>query len=185
MNEKPIQYIELLSKWTGKTCSWMILGIIGTIGYEVVSRYFFNKPTAWAHELSTMLFGSYCILVGAYTHLNNGHVRMDALYRRLSPKMQAKFDFFTGIPALCFLIIFFIIVTQFAIKSWKIREFSSMTSWAPPLYPLKMAIAVGVLLLIFQQVAVMIRSLFMITGKEDLLNKISSNNEGDHSSVGH
>ena len=110
---------------------------------------------------------------------------MDALYRRLSPKTQAKFDFFTGIPALCFLIIFFIIVAKFAIKSWKIGEFSSMTSWAPPLYPLKMAIAVGVLLLIFQQVAVMIRSFFLITGREDLLKKTSSNNEGDHSNVCH
>ena len=34
--------------------SWLTLGIIGVLLYEVAARYTFNAPTVWGHELATM-----------------------------------------------------------------------------------------------------------------------------------
>ena len=34
-----------LSDWVGRVISWLTLGIIGVLIYEVVARYLLNSPT--------------------------------------------------------------------------------------------------------------------------------------------
>jgi TRAP-type mannitol/chloroaromatic compound transport system permease small subunit len=156
--ERIIAAVEALSEWSGKISSWLILVIIGGTIYEVVMRYFFSNPTDWSYELTTMVYGGYCVLVGAYTHLQNGHIRMDAVYNKLSRRTQARLDFFTGWLVIAYLLFFLIITAEFAEFSWKTSEFSSNSTWQAPLYPFKTAIALGTLLLIVQQVVTMIRN---------------------------
>jgi TRAP-type mannitol/chloroaromatic compound transport system permease small subunit len=165
-----IRAVEWLSLWSGKTFSWLILGMIGALAVEVVLRYFFSSPTDWAYELTTMFYGSYCVLVGAYTHVRKGHIRMDAIYNSFSRRTQAKMDFVTGWLALGFLGMMAWIALKFAVQSWKVREYSSATTWEAPLYPFKFTIVVGAVLLMLQQIVVMIRDYRVITtGKDSAL----------------
>ncbi|MDO9109536.1 MAG: TRAP transporter small permease subunit, partial [Desulfatirhabdiaceae bacterium] len=71
-----LRTIDSISLWTGKVCSFLIYFGIAMLVYEVISRYLFGTPTVWAHGYSQRLFGSYFILVGAYTLLMNGHIRV-------------------------------------------------------------------------------------------------------------
>jgi TRAP-type mannitol/chloroaromatic compound transport system permease small subunit len=163
--DKIISGIEALAEWQGRIASWLILVITGAICYEVVARYFFGNPTDWAYELSAMVFGAYTILLGAYTHRHEGHIRMDVMYHRFSRRTQVRVDFITNLFALGFLIIFFVSMAKFAISSWEIREFSGSSTWGAPLYPFKTVISLGVLPLLFMQAAVIYRNFVLLRQK--------------------
>ncbi len=163
---RTVQSIETLSLWSGKASSWMILGMIGALTIEVVLRYFFASPTDWAYELTTMIYGSYCVLVGAYTHLRKGHIRMDAIFNNFSRRNQLKIDLVTGWLSVVFLVFFIWIAWKFASMSWQVREYSSATTWEAPLYPFKFCIVAGGLLLLLQQIAVMIKNYMELTQRD-------------------
>jgi len=162
-----IRAVEWLSLWSGKTFSWLILGMVGALSIEVVMRYVFGSPTAWAYELTTMFYGSYCVLVGAYTHQRGGHIRMDALYNHFSRRTRAKMDFITGWLAIGFLVMLIWVCWKFAMLSWNVREYSSATTWEVPMYPFKFSIAVAAILLLLQQIVVMIRDYRVMKMGED------------------
>jgi TRAP-type mannitol/chloroaromatic compound transport system permease small subunit len=171
-SEKIISGIETLADWQGRVVSWFILIITGAICYEVVSRYVFSSPTDWAYEFTSMVYGAYAMLLGAYTHRHEGHIRMDVVYHRFSRRTQIRVDFVTNLLALGFLIIFFVTMTKFAISSWEIREFSSTSTWAAPLYPFKTVIALGVLFFLLMQIAVIYRNVVLLKQKEEVPVKV-------------
>ena len=54
-----VRLIDAISVKVGQFVSFFILIVIGTAFVEIVSRYFFNRPTTWSYELGQMLFGTY------------------------------------------------------------------------------------------------------------------------------
>jgi len=169
--EKIVFVIEKISKWSGKTFSWLVLIMIAIICYEAMVRYLFASPTIWAHELATMIYGSYCLMMGAYAYLYNGHVRMDALYRRFSRRTKATVDLFTGLLTLGFLSAFSLILVKHAVRSWALSEYSTLSPWGPLLYPFKAALAVAALLLLLQQIAWLIRNFAVVLNKKGFLTE--------------
>jgi len=161
-----VNFIENVNLIVGHGISFFTAGMIFPIIIEVVSRYVFSKPTIWGLELSMMFFGPFWILGAGYTLLQGGHVNMDVLYNRFSPRGRAILDVITSI---CFFIFFIIMLREgieFAMKSWAIREHSE-SLWAPIIYPIKTILPIGVLLLLLQGLAKFIRNLsFAITGRE-------------------
>ena len=172
--EKVVHSIEWVSEWSGKMFSWLILGMLAAMGYEITARYIFNSPTIWAHELTTMLYGSFTLLCGAYAYLNDGHVRMDAVYRLFSKRKKATADFFTGLLALGFLGTFLFVTGKHAVSSWVHAEYSTWSPWAPPLGPFKTAVAVAVLLLLLQQIVWLIRNFAIMLNIKSSLTKAPS-----------
>ena len=81
--------IDLVNAWVAKTVAWVVVVIIATTIYEIVMRYVFNAPTDWVFEFNYLIHGPYFLLLGAYTFAINGHVNVDILYARLSPRTRA------------------------------------------------------------------------------------------------
>lgn len=99
--------IDRFSEWTGKAFAWCIVAMTLGVAYEIVVRKVFNAPTAWAFDLSYIMYGTLFMMAGAYTLSRNGHVRGDVFYRLLSPKKQATIElslyiilFFPGVIAM-------------------------------------------------------------------------------------
>ena len=70
---------------------------MGILVIEVVARYVFGAPTIWANHLSILIFGGFFIMGGAYTMMNDGHVKMDLLYNRLpNDRVRAILDLVTS-----------------------------------------------------------------------------------------
>jgi len=158
--------IDAISEKIGKVVSFLILILSFALVYEVVARYVFNKPTQWAHELGMFMFGSACMLAGAYVLLHKAHVNLDLLYSRVTRRKQAILDLITA-PVFFFVTILIIWYgMDFALNSWKILEISS-SPWHPPYYPVKTIIPIAALLLLLQGVVKFIRDLFfVIRGRE-------------------
>jgi TRAP-type mannitol/chloroaromatic compound transport system permease small subunit len=118
--------------------------------FEVFMRYVLNSPTAWAFDMSYMMYGALFMMSGAYAVSRNSHVRGDFIYRQWSNRTQAKVDlalyllfFFPAIFAMVFT------GSQYAFESMRILESSVNSPAGVPVWPLKMVIFVtGVTLLI-------------------------------------
>ncbi len=154
-----LNWQDKVSEYVGKTVSWMCLAMIAVLLFEITARYILNKPTEWAHETSTMLYGTFCILGGVYTHLHNGHVRSEVIYQLFSPRGRAFLDVLTGILGLIIFGVFFFVALDFAIESWKINEHSSKSTWAPPVYPFKSVLPLAAALIWMQSLAHLFRDI--------------------------
>lgn len=92
--QKVLKLIDRINEYTGKTVSFLVILMVFIILYEIVARYIFNRPTIWAHELSQMVFGTYVMLLGGFLLVNDGHVNVEILYRKFSPRLRAVVDLY-------------------------------------------------------------------------------------------
>lgn len=161
-----LQAIDKINEWIAKVLSWVVVVLIATTVYEVVRRYVFSSPTSWVFEFNYLIHGAYFMLLGAYTYGVHGHVNVDILYARLSPRRQAALDLFTAPLFFFFMAMMFWFGGRFALTSYGFRETLS-SAWAPPVWPVKMVIPVAAALVLLQGLAKFIRDLHMVvTGRE-------------------
>ena len=166
MLAKSIRFVEWVSEWSGRIVSFLIYGILGTLIFEIFSRYLFNTPTIWAHEAGSFFFGTYFILGAAYCLLHGGMINVDVICTKLSRRTQAVLNVITFIFFLAVCLTLLIAGGQDAVYSWQVREHSN-TTWAPPLYPLRTVIPVGAALLLLEGLAQFIReAAIAFTGRE-------------------
>ncbi len=162
-----IHVIDTISDWSGRIFCWMIIPLVGSLAYEVVARYVFHAPTAWAFDVSYMLYGALFMLGAGYALYRGGHIRTDMLYQNWSPRTQGTVD------AACYLFLFFPAMGFLfwmggveAWHSWTIRETSDQSPWHPPLYPFKAVIPVTAAMLLMQGVSEFLKSMYAIrTGR--------------------
>lgn len=157
--KKILRAIDGISEWSGKICSFLVYFGIAMLVFEVIARYFFSAPTVWAHGYSQRLFGSYFILVGAYTLLKNGHVRIDIIYQRFSLRKRAFFDFLNASMLLIWTFVLIKDGSSFFANSWAVRETDEMVL-AHPVYPVKFILIVGAVLITLQGLNHLIVSIF-------------------------
>ena len=153
-----IRFADALSAWFGKAFAWLIVFMAVGTGYEVFVRYVLNSPTAWALDVSWIMYGTLFMMGGAYTLSRRGHVRGDFLYRLWSPRWQARVDlvlyfvfFFPGVGALIFA------GWKYAARSWQYGEVSVNSPAGVPIYQFKAVIVAAGLLLLVQGVAEVLR----------------------------
>jgi len=160
-------YVRVMDSATrrfGLGVQGLIFVIIGILIYEAVARYVFDSPTIWSVEMSRFVFGAYFLLGGAYVLLTGGHVRMDIIYSRWSTRRKALMD--AG------LFVFFVIFvgltlwssTEHAITSTMMMQRSG-TTWHPYLWPIKIIVAIGFLLMLLQGISQFIKSIATARGK--------------------
>lgn len=167
---KAIEYFLRYTDWVNAKFGWFVAFLMCPMMfimiYEIVMRYFFNRPSLWAYEISLFLYGGYIILAGAYTLITKGHVNVDILWGRFSARGKAILDIGTFGFVLLYLGVLFWTSLEATIESWKIGE-TTMTYWAPPYYPLRTTVPVGCFLFLLQALAKLIRDILtVIHGKE-------------------
>lgn len=158
--------INKLSEWSGKISSYLIWVGMVMLCWEVISRYLFGAPTIWAHGYSQRVFGCYFIMVGAFTLLRNGHVRVDLITSAFSFRVQRVFDMLNCI----FLLVWgYVLITEgwgFFMYSWKIREADAM-ALGHPVYPVKFILVLGSVLITLQAVSFFIQNLISLAKGEN------------------
>jgi TRAP-type mannitol/chloroaromatic compound transport system permease small subunit len=151
--------------WSGKLFSFLVWPMILVIACEIIARYLFNLPTIWASETVTYLCGIYGVVGGAYTLRFRGHVNVDIIYARLSTRQKATVDLITS---LLFFFFFGVLLWTGIILAWDSVEImeTSGTAWSPPIYPVKIIVPLGAILMLLQGVSDFIRNLKMaVTGE--------------------
>ena len=117
---------------------------------EIILRKFFT-PTIWAYDVSRMLYGVMFMLGSGYALMRGVHIRADFLYRLWAVRTQATVDFFLYL-LLYFpgLLLFFWYAADYTWEGWERGERLDDTAWAPLVTPARLAMPVGVFLLLLQ-----------------------------------
>jgi len=138
--------VDLIAKWLGYSASVLVPLAAAIVLFEITMRYIFNAPTLWVHETSGFLFAALSLLAGAYCLREDGHVKMDFLYARWSPRVRAIVDILTTpLPA----VFCAILLWKGGVHAWlsvKALETSS-SAWEPPLWPFKLILPLAALML--------------------------------------
>jgi len=73
----------------GSLCSIIMILMVLNVFYDVVSRYFFNDVSIGMQELEWHLFAAMFMFGIGYTLKEDGHVRVDVFYDKMSEHSQA------------------------------------------------------------------------------------------------
>jgi C4-dicarboxylate transporter DctQ subunit len=100
----------LLRSWDRLNEAIMVLagiflwGQMVIVNIEIVSRYF-GRPTTWVAEISSILILWIPFMIGGWVLRKEGHVKMDLLIERLSPRSQALINFITSLVGVTVMLI--------------------------------------------------------------------------------
>lgn len=160
--------IDGLNDRMGRSIYWLILimAIISTL--NALFRKLFNMSSNAFLEIQWYLFAAVFLLGAGYTLLRNEHVRIDVISSKLSARGQLWIDIFGTVV---FLFPFTLLILY---DGWRYFVFS-FTGWEWSLnpgglliWPVKLLIPLGFLLLFLQGVSQLIKLIGALRGQGDI-----------------
>jgi TRAP-type mannitol/chloroaromatic compound transport system permease small subunit len=82
-------YFDRFSDVMGWVAGALNLAMLFNVFYDAIARYFFNTGSIALQELEWHLFSMVFLFGIAYALKEDGHVRVDVLYDRFSPRWKA------------------------------------------------------------------------------------------------
>lgn len=157
--QRIIKFIDGLNHRLGRAVAWVSLLMVLVMVSIVILRYLFQFG-AIAMQESIMYMNALIFALGAgYTLKEQGHVRVDILYSRLSSHRRALIDL---LGTLLFLLPSMAAIIwlswDYVGLSWRLREASPESSGLPFVYLLKSAILLLAALLFLQGIAELFRN---------------------------
>lgn len=160
--------IDALNTRVGRAVKWLVLLATLVSAGNAIARYGFDLASnAWL-ELQWYLFALIFLLGAGYTHLHNGHVRVDVLYGRLAPRARAWIDLLGGLLFLLPLagLVAWLGWASFQ-ASWAVGE-TSPDAGGLLRWPIKLAIPLGFALLFLQGLSEVIKRAAFLAGRGGL-----------------
>ena len=162
------KYIDALNEKIGLTISWALLAAVMICSGNALIRYIFNTSSnAWL-EIQWYLFSAIFLLASSYTLRRNEHVRIDVIVGKFSKRTQVWIDVFGFtfflLPATALILYF---ATPFAFESIRNQEVSS-NAGGLIVWPAKLLIPFGFLLLTLQGISELIKRIGYLLGKVEL-----------------
>ncbi len=165
-----IRGICRLNWMLGQLFSWLSLGIVLVCFTVVVLRYVFAIGHVWMQDLFVWMSGVMFMGIAGYTLMVGQHVRVDVFYRPASLRRKALVDLIGSIVFVApFVTVLVIYALPFVERSWRFMEGSSNFGGMPGLYIVKSFILVFAVVIALQAVAMALRSVLILTGREDLV----------------
>ena len=163
--EAYVIHVTRFNRALGQVLMWGVYVMLAVLLWSAVSRNLLNAPLVWSVETLQFMLAGYYILGGPWAMQQGAHVRMDLIYGRWSRTGRAFADSITA-----FALIFYLVVlllgglssTQYALEYGQ----KNYSSWAPPLAPIKIAMVIGIFLMLLQAVAYLIRDVARLRGHE-------------------
>ncbi|MCF8146854.1 MAG: TRAP transporter small permease subunit [Deltaproteobacteria bacterium] len=163
-----LKFLDNISEWSGRVFMWLIIPLTIVVVYEVISRRILGAAHIWAPEVTNYLYGPHFMLVAAYTLLHKGHVSIDIIYQKFSPRTRGILDIITY--TCLFFPFCFIMLHQgilFAKTSWMMGE-TSGSAGMPVVPEIKTVIPVTFALLLIQGLATYIRAIIQTAKGKDI-----------------
>lgn len=158
-----VRGIDALNRRIGRMAMLLLFVMMGILLWSSLSKTFFN-PAAWTLEMAQFALVAYYVLGGPYSLQLGANVRMDLLYGSWSPRMKACVDAFT-----VFFLLFYLGVLLYGgigstVYSLEYGE-RSPTAWRPYMWPIKMVMCLGLVLMMLQALAEFFRDIACLRGE--------------------
>ena len=159
-----VKGVDRINRVVGRFAMALFFVMAAIMLWSTISRAVFGAPVNWALEMTQFLLSAYYLLGGAYSLQQDAHVRMDLFYGRLPPRRRATVDGFTLLFVIFFLGVLLwgaLSSTQYAIQ-YNQKNYSA---WSPVLWPVKVAMTIGIFLMLLQLIAQFIRDIAQARGR--------------------
>ncbi|WP_339648646.1 TRAP transporter small permease subunit [Halopseudomonas pelagia] len=152
-----VRAVDAMNRFVGRCAMYLIFVMMAVLLYSSVSKTFFN-PSIWTLEVAQFLMVAYFLLGGAYSMQLDGHVRMDLLYSKWSPRTKAMVDAVTVLLLIFYL--FWLLYggissTQYALQ----YNETSYSAWSPRMAPIKIVMCIGVAMMLLQALSTLCRDI--------------------------
>ncbi|MGE4383479.1 MAG: TRAP transporter small permease subunit [Arcobacter sp.] len=153
----------------GYTTAFIMVLMILNVTYDVIMRYFFNTGSIAMQEMEWHLFSVIILLGISYTLKEDGHVRVDLIYDRLTQKKKAKINM-VGVVLFIIPVALLIAVESipFVIESFNSNEQSGDPGGLPYRWLVKSLIPLSFFLLIITSIGFFIKNLNVYKGLHDM-----------------
>jgi TRAP-type mannitol/chloroaromatic compound transport system permease small subunit len=151
--------IDRLNRLLGERLCYLYLVAVAITAYEVVMRYLFNAPTAWAFELTILLCAISYLLSGGYVTAQRKHIAITPVYDMMPPRVRWWLDLLamlTGILAMGLLVW---AAWRPAVQAVRIVERTGSAWNSPSPAIIKPLLAIGALLIVLQLLVQVLRHL--------------------------
>lgn len=158
-----VRFVDGLCRRLGVAAMYLVFAMMAVLFYSAASRAF--VPSLWTLEAAQFLMVSYFLLGGGYSLQAGDHVRMDLLYGGWGKKRKLFADIFTAV----FLLVYLVVLLYGAFSStWYAIDTGerSYSVWRPYMWPVKVVMTFGVLMMLLQAVSVLLRDVARLLGRE-------------------
>ena len=163
-----VKAVDGLNERVGRLTSWLVLTMVVNTFLVAVLRYGFDLGWVWLQELYVWMHGAIIMIGVGYTLLHDGHVRVDIFYQAASRRAKAWinligtiFLLFPTIGAVTW------VVWPYVMLSWQRLEVSREAGGMPGLFLWKTTMLMFCALLFLQGVALMCRSILVLSGRKN------------------
>lgn len=157
-----VRVVDAINYRFGRVAMYGIFAMIAILLWSSISKTFF-LPSLWTLELAQFAMVAYYMIGGPYSIQLGSNVRMDLLYGNWSPRRKAWFDAFTVL----FLIFYLGVLLYGAVSSvgysFEYGERSN-TAWRPYMWPIKLIMCLGILLMLLQAVSELVKDVARLKG---------------------
>ena len=165
-----VRAIHGINALLGRVLSYLPLFIVLICFTVVVMRYVFRIGSVPMQDLYIWLNGAMFMGIAGYALMKDSHVRVDIFYREARTRTKAIVDM---IGSVCFVGPFLWTVAwwgwPYVARSWSLEESSPNMGGLPGLFILKSFILVFVAAVGLQALAMFLRGVLVLAGREDLL----------------
>ncbi|WP_374655688.1 TRAP transporter small permease subunit [Dongia sp.] len=156
--------IDAVTAFIGRHVKWLVLAaIIISAVNAIVRKAFDSSSNAWL-ELQWYLFGAVFMLAAAYTLQRNAHIRIDVVSAHLRKRTRDWIDLFCHIVFLLpFVLMMIWLCWPFFLDSYRSQEMS-MNSGGLIIWPAKLIILIGFVLLFAQAISEIIKRIAILAG---------------------
>jgi TRAP-type mannitol/chloroaromatic compound transport system permease small subunit len=162
--------LDRVSGLIGRWVMWLAAVLVLVQFAVVVARYVYGSSFIWMQESVVYVHALLFMTTIGYTYLRDGHVRVDVLHARWSPRRRAAVELagiLVAVLPFCALLLW--ASWGYVAVSWRMGE-GPMSVGGLPLTPwLKSLIPAMAVLVAIQAIAVALRALAVLGGREGAL----------------
>ena len=146
--------IDALVEPIGRWLSWVWLGLLVVIVFNVVLRYLFSEGRIELEELQWHIYSLGFLLGLPYAYQADAHIRVDVLHERFSRRTQAWIELYgTLLFLLPFILLILVFSIPFVTSSWAVSEISPSPGGLPFRWAIRAMLPLGFALLLLAVIA--------------------------------
>jgi len=157
-----VRWVEAFNRGVGRFAMYLLFALMGVLLFGSVSRAIW-VPQIWTDEMAQFLMVGYFMLGGAWALQMGSAVRMDLLYSTWSDRTKAMVDAVTILALLFYLGVLLwggVESVQYALQYGERKS----GLWRPYMAPVKMVMVLGIVMMLLQCTAFLIRDIAKLRG---------------------
>lgn len=154
--------LDVLINGIGRITGWCSFALVCVMSCNVLLRYLFRTGSVGMQELEWHLMAPICLLGLSYALLHDGHVKVDILYGRFTPRVRRLIDFLSMMAIVIVIAILTYLSLPYVEQSYRIGEKSPDPGGLTHRWILKAILPLGLTLLLIQSIAASLRAFISV-----------------------